>query len=301
MRQRDPGTFDLTVWNRFRIELPIDWELLRFTRNPETGSCGWADRRQFRAELSWRRVPGPPDFERMIGDYIARLQEEEKLEGDPKRRRLGAWRGFEVRSLGQQTARFGRFFESDKLLAEIVLFWPAGADATAQQRIVESIRREESREDNLVRWRSFGLDLRVPEGMALAGCSAMPAHAVMRFERSGGRQYYLFERRGMVSKWLDDGVETWLRKQVGAALVDPRESAAVLSGHTVHTVRGRVPRPPLRLWERVRQRHTAAWICPEDGRLYSVSLVGAAEAMMPTGAHLAGERLGCCRAMGISR
>ena len=93
--------------------------MLYFSKNPEQGRCGFADRYRYRFEFNWRRVPGPPDFERMMSDYDAKLKVDGEMSGI-HRTRSGNWKGVEGKLRDVLNSRFGRYFEKEKCLVEIV-------------------------------------------------------------------------------------------------------------------------------------------------------------------------------------
>ena len=95
-------------------------------RNPQAGRCAFADRYQFRLELSWKVVPGAPDFNRMMSDYAAKLIEEGEEKPEPVDG--GPWKGLCVHAQGQLSTRFGRFFPGESCLVELVFPWPEERD-----------------------------------------------------------------------------------------------------------------------------------------------------------------------------
>ena len=117
-----PGNLNQTcVWRGVRLELPEDWEMLQFSSNPKQGRCAFADRYQYRLEFSWRTVSGPPDFERMLSDYRAKLKDE-GMEGVAEARH-GAWSGFRGETEGRFSSRFS--------YARII-FWTNGWRTTSR-------------------------------------------------------------------------------------------------------------------------------------------------------------------------
>lgn len=256
------------IWQQVRVELPDEWEMLRYSRNPETGHCGFADRYQIRFELHWRRVPGPPDRERMLADTMSRLQD--RGVANVERTHTGDWDGLVGTEDGKTVSRFGRYFAAEGFLLELVFLWPDGRDANAEQDLLARVAAEPAR-DGMRRWRAFGLDMCVPEGFELAECRQHAARAEFVFRAPRGVGELRFVRLGMAPVWLQDPVETWLRTQVPAGVRIDEASTRQTDGHAVAYLAGRAKR-----WCRGVRLHRPecefwATICPADGRVYMVA------------------------------
>lgn len=258
------------IWQRISLELPDEWELLQFSRPPEVGRCAFADRYQFRFELNWRRVQGPPDFERMLSDYRARL-EEMGLE-DAKRVQRSGWQGVTGREKNRVTARYGRFFPENNYLLELVFLWPKAQDPNLETAVLQSIRLEADTASGQTRWRAFGLDLLTGADFRFDYCAAEPANARMLFLGERGRVRDNFYRRGMVSEWLHTSIQQWLEWSVPKGYAITRSRMVAAQGHDAVHLAALRRRPVLRdlLFGR-REFHAAAWICPRDERLYCVT------------------------------
>jgi len=286
----------LWIWRHLSVRLPRDWEMLQFTRNLQFGRCAYADRYDFRFELSWRAVPGPPDTDRMLSDYAAELLRNGCKE--PKRIRHGAWAGLQGGGGGVPASRFGRYFPGEACLVEAVFRWTTGADRDLAAGILDSIREEPAGADGSRRWRAFGMDLLVPRGLALQSCRVEPARAEMTFENKGGSAALRAKRQGMLSEWFDGRVADRVRQAAAADLAVARESAVRHNGHHVVCVRGRVRRGRVALPGRRALGAYYGWICPRDGRLYELQSKGVEEADRPVPG--TSDRLGCCSGKGIN-
>lgn len=282
------------IWRNFRLQLPADWEMLQFSRHPQLGRCAFADRYQFRLELSWRAVEGPPDFKRMISDYQAKLQEEgvENI----KHRRRGPWQGVEGITGGCLTTRFGRYFPGESCLVELVFLWPNRRDSGMEQQVLDSVNEEPKPGNHFQHWKAFGMDLFVSGELTLRNCVMEPAHAEMVFTDSREQVRERFARRGMVSEWLTGEVGEWLQEWLLKG--KPVTSAETLNMKDHHinrlVVEERTPHLARLLGKHIRGE-AAAWICPEDGRLYSASRIGPAGKL--TNRKLNRSRFSCCARM----
>jgi hypothetical protein len=266
----------LWIWRHFRVRMPAEWEMLQFSRNAAAGRCAFADRYQFRLELNWRGVAGPPDFERMMSDYQARL-----LERGMKnvcRADHGPWRGVGGEGPEGRSTRFGRFFPGESCLVELVFLWPEERDVPLERGVLDSVAEEPADGRGSRRWRAFGMDLRASRGLALERCTVEPAHVEMVFADAAGRREERFARRGMVGNWLRGSVGDWLRRSVPREVTALAAETRAVDGHDVDSVRGEQRD---RGWRGMLGRRSAyegeAWICPADGRLYAATRTGGAE------------------------
>jgi hypothetical protein len=274
-----------------RVELPEDWEMLQFTRRPEQGRCAFADRYQFRLELAWRAVDGPPDMGRVVSDYVARLRADDDA-SDVRPLSDAPWPGLAAAVAGMASSRFGRHLAGEGILLEAVLLWPERRDRALEEAVLSSVAEVPRRPDGTRRWRAFGLDLLATDGLPLAQCQVQPARARLSFADERGRRRETFQRLGLVDQWLAEPVEAWLAAQMPRRGSIASQSSVTVHGHQVALLAG--TRPMRRLGGLINRPvpcDAAAWRCPNDGRLYCVSLVGRSAG---DGTRLAGGRLACC-------
>ncbi len=257
----------LWIWRNFRFLLPGDWELLQFTRRPGEGRCAWADRCAFRLEFVWRAVPGPPDFDRMMGDYAAKLETEgaRKL----RRERRDAWHGIAAEQGGRPISRFGAYFDRESCVVELVFPWPEERSPALERAVLAAVREEPPDAAGRRRWRAFGLDLRVDGRLDLAECRVAPGSAEFRFADERGRRIVRCRRLGLRPFWMKTGVADWVRGQTRDWRA-ARETSERREGHEVFRREGDAPTGFLE--RALRGRKCAgmeAWICPADDRLYA--------------------------------
>jgi hypothetical protein len=262
------------IWRQLRVELPEDWELLQFSRSPETGRCAFADRYQFRFEMSWRQVPGPPDQERMLADYRSRLEEDGLT--DTRRIRCGDWQGVSgVLPDGRTTCRYGGHFAPLGCIVEAVFLWPKLRHEPTEVKVLGAFRPECANPLGQVRWQAFGMDLLTDADGVLEGCRADPGFQEFRFSSCRRRLWARCSRRGLLASWLQEPVAQWQRRQVPRGYGLLLDTQRDLHGHSIARVRSERRRPllPDLLYGR-REVTAAAWVCPRDGRLYQVTREG---------------------------
>ncbi len=286
--------WQLWIWRQWRLELPADWELLQFSKQPAAGTCAFADRHDFRLELHWREVPGPPDFARVLHDYEAQLIQDERS-GEIGRRTVGAWQGLLSRRDALWTHRYGRYVEPLHCLIELVFRWPTEPDFTLEDEVLTRAAMEPPGADGRQRWRAFGLDLLVAPGLAFTSCDVAPGRALLAFKHPkdpDASQHA--ERLGLLAAWLHVPVRDWLAGKLPKDVRHERWHPESRCGHTAETVTGELPPRKFPRWGRQVFFHAAAWICPADGRLYLVYLqqpVG----RQATGLQGVGDLLSCCQ------
>ena len=281
------------IWRHFHLDLPEDWEMLQFSRHPKTGRCVFADRYDMRLEFSWTRGEQPPDFDRMLTDYLRKLRDQDQLKA-ARRIQHGAWSGIHGRQGDARVTRFGRYFSEQACLIEIVLLWTGRMDEQLKNRILDSIR-EEPQQGSLQRWRAFGMDLLADERLTLSSCKIEPARAEMRFaEEKAQITSETFQRLGMVPHWLRGTVRQYMVSKEPASVSSRVQSFKDVADHQIEFLAGQQPTKLLSRWRYGRRQYRAAgWICPRDGRLYR------AETLRPSRddaeeCDLAGGRLSCC-------
>lgn len=269
MSTTTPTALMTIIWRHFHLEMPADWEMLRFSRNLERGRCSFADRNQVRLESSWLRVPGPPDRERMLSDYMARLRDE-GAEDLQQEKQTGGWSGLTCTQDGQTVARFGNYFPGESCLFELVFLWPERRDTQLEQRILATATGMPTHEGSH-RWRAFGLDVTVPATMVLQECNQYAARTEVRFETPRGVDEDRYMRLGLVPQWLHIPLKQWLAAQAPAGVSIEDQSIHTVDGHDLVTLRARGKRwcHGLRLHRPFYESH--AGICPADGRLYFAS------------------------------
>jgi hypothetical protein len=281
-------------WRHFHLQVPDDWEMLLYSRAERAGRCTFADRYQYRLELSWSVFPGPPDTERMISDYATALSNDTRV-ATVKRTRIGAWEGLVVGSETGTSSRFGQYFPGEKCLVELVFPWPHTREQALERAIIATVGEDGADAEGAYRWRAFGMELRVPGDLALHKATIEPGHARMDFRhaRDTGR-VEKFERMGMVAHWLHGPLDVWLRRRVPPAVKIRETRTETIDQHLVSTITGDQPPKHLsRLLGKRRRYQARAWICPTDGRLYCTTSNGAPMAEEATAPS---RRLVCCDA-----
>ena len=253
------------IWRQISIEMPADWEMLQFSTEYARGRCAFADRHQFRAELSWKVVLGETDYDRMVGDYLQRLESEKKIES-ASRFQKGGWHGFAGKSGKGESTRLGKYLPGIKCLAELVIIWPDRRDIELEEHIIKSGHEVQADVKKAQIWRCFGMEIQAPAGAALAGCTVLPARAELNFSNPKSGDSYVFQRLGMVDTWFDGNMEQWLRSAVGP-IRDERIAVRNFGAKNITYIEGSFKPEGLHL--RRGQLKAAAWISPSDHRLYA--------------------------------
>lgn len=287
----------LWIWRNIRVQLPGDWEMLQFSRDPSRGRCAFADRYEFRFELDWRTVDGTPDIGRMVTDYAAQLHEEGAQE--PHGVEHGAWMGVFGVADGQKATRYIRHFAEEQYLLELVFLWPDERQASIEHEVLDSVGIECGAQSPWQRWCAFGLDFRTFRPLRFEGCEVAAANAELKFVDRKGRHTECFGRRGLVSEWLRVPVSDWLANWVPREVQVVSTTIDTVRAHNIQRLRGSRRRCAVAgLMGRNLPCDAAAWICPEDDRLYSVYRIGGKAER--TAAGVGCPSLSCCSALELS-
>lgn len=260
------------LWNGIELSLPDDWEMLQFTRNPESGRCAFADRYQFRFELDWMRVDAPPDMERMAADYVAKLQED-GLESVSKSCHA-QWLGASGKEKGVPVSRYGTFLPGGSCILEAVFIWAKGEKASPsfEGRILDSIKARPPSADGRQRWRAFGMDWTTAGQLSFDTCQISPGLAEATFNNRKQRLTQRFSRRGMLACWLKTDVRQWLEAQIPKEYKVTSVESSTENGHVLWRLEAQRSPSVLVDWlHGQRTIYACAWICPEDERLYFVA------------------------------
>jgi hypothetical protein len=260
---------ELWIWRHFAVRLPRDWEMLQFSCNARTGRCAFADRYAFRFELSWNRVPGPPDVDRMLSDYAAELMRDG--ESRPRRVRRAEWYGLEIRNGPESASRYGCYIGDHGYLLEAVFPWPSRVDRPLAHAVLDSIHVETANADGFRRWRAFGMEVLAPPGLDLQSCRVLPAQAEMVFADKRSRRELRVERLGMVSEWLRGSPTDWVKKTAPPHMAEAPACVTQRNGHDIVRLIGKSRGLPGRQ-RAVDER--CGWRCPESGRLFGLSVKG---------------------------
>lgn len=286
---------ELFVWRNIGFELPEDWELLQFARDPKEGRCAFADRYQFRLEYGWVRAAAAPDLKRMLSDYETKMRDQEGLQ-DLIPLHAGAWQGFGGRQKKAYVSRYVRHLSEAGYLLELVFIHPDERQAGLEQQVVKSAGVREPGA-GLECWRAFGMNVQVPAGLEFSGANILPARAELMFISQREGSSWVFHRLGMLPLWLKESVEEYLRRMLSASCAQDglRIEQHTLQGHDIVTLAATETSAGLLL--KRRQILAQAWICPKDGRLYSFTARLSGTDVEKWAAHLhAGAVLDCCLA-----
>ncbi len=271
------------IWRHLGIGLPAEWEMLQYSLKMESGRCAFADRYGFRCEMTWQRVDGPPDFDRMLSDYQAKLTEDGMARGH--RIENAGIAGLKGRLNGATVTRFGRYAVGESCLVELVFPWPGKRDPDVEREVLQSFQEVPADAAGCRRWRAFGMDVKVPQGLTLGSCRVEPALAEWQFVNRRERPVLRCARRGLVEEWMKESPQSWLEHEARPASRPPaRWRHQRRNRHAVDRVDGTAQ--PQGWLRRKRHLQAEAWICQGDGRLYSWIAESAPD--LPT------EPLRCC-------
>lgn len=261
------------IWNKIHLTLPDDWEMLQYSKNPGQGRCAFADRYQFRFEMNWSSVPSSPDMERLLSDYAASI--EEAKQPKPASLQSAGWRGLAmVTENGCCVTGYCRYFSELSQLIEICFVYPSGQprDGSAEDRILSTVHPVLTPENACQSWRAFGLDWCVSPGLSLSRCTVSCGLAELSFSSQNLRATQTFSRRGLLSLWLKEPLEHWIRKTIPK---DFKVISAKQRQTQEHDICDILCAPSSFAWTDLlfgkRLLAVSAFLCPHEGRLYAVT------------------------------
>lgn len=253
------------VWRHIALRLPADWEMLQFASDFEKGRCAFADRYQFRAEMSWRAVRGEPDYDRMVSDYVHKLEQDKHITGAERAKKQG-WHGFFGTINREFTSRFGRYYPELGCLVEMVFLWPDARDLDLENTLLASVEPCPPQPGGVQRWQAFGMNLTPPAHAAIEGCTAQPARAEFTFTDTKTGNTWQAMRLGMLGSWFDGHLEPWLQNNLGRSVHEVRYTHRTQHGNDAIFATGLFKPDGIHL--RKGTFEALAWLDAADGRLY---------------------------------
>ncbi len=280
----------LWIWRNLRMDVPDDWEMLQYSRDPRNGRIAFADRYQIRFEMRWREAPGKPDLDRMVADYLSKLQLDLEM-AEVGKLKIGAWSGFQGTIKSLLTSRFLRYLPGESRVVEAILVWPQGREPSVERAILDSIDEQRKTEVHC-RWRVFGMDLAAMKNLELKSVRFEPGLAELRFAGASKTPIEEFSRRGMVKEWLGGTVREWLVGRVPLQMNVLTLENLSLSSHEIEVIEAEGPATGLaRLQGKTNRFSAAAWICPDNKRLFFASRLALRGEKRDTPI---GDSLSCC-------
>lgn len=285
------------IWNQFGLRIPSDWEMLQLSKDSSKGNCAFADRKQFRLELNWRKFDEWPDFERMLSDYKSKLTDDQEM-SQFKNVTHGAWAGFSCFGDIGWTTRMGRFFDRVSKLVELVFLWEDTVNESEIKEILDSFVLHLPKNGEQ-RWKAFGMDFVVTESSILSQCRVQPAFAGMTFvdrlQRPTRKE--VFERLGLIDEWLKCDLKTWLSVKRPDRITECTKTSSSHAHHSMVHEKGWSPALNFPQFNKKKNVYAgSAWICPVDNRLFHVLRI------LPAKEETRGPgeiRLSCCDAMAL--
>lgn len=258
------------AWNGIHLQLPDDWEMLQFSKDPAHGRIVFGDRYQLRFELDWAALDLPPDLGRMAEDYTAKLIQDGIKEARPTARH--PWLGVTGLQDGARISRYCAYFNDRTYLLEAIFLWPQDDNPRHnpqfEARLLETIRVVPLQDDHLQEWNAFGIRCLAPDDHRLDDCLAEPANVRLTFTSPDRRLEETAARIGMLKAWLNRGLDDYLRSLIPKDYSLLSMSHATQDGHDVWTAEATITRAVLTDWWHGRRHFSAAaWICPNDQRL----------------------------------
>ncbi len=281
------------IWHNISLELPDDWEMLQFANNPERGRIAFADRYDFRMELSWRKTNARPDLDGMVKDYHSHLLHELEHE-DVDTLKNTSWTGLQSSRDGKVATRFMQHFDDAGFLVEIVFRWADQRDERLEDDVLNSLYVENSAVSKKRNWKCFGLDMELQSEFELSEINALPASVVMDFGvGKKDKATVRAERRGLTDFWLKCSISDWLIQQLPSPPKKIETSRVNRWGHEIIRIKGFMPFGSG--WGKIFRRQefeSIGWICPHDRRFYSLRRLNRPSKASYFGSE--GFKLSCC-------
>lgn len=262
------------AWNGIHLQLPDDWEMLQFSKSPNQGRIVFGDRYQLRFELDWSALDVPPDLSRLADDYKAKLIQDGIQEARTVSRQ--PWQGVTGLQDNARITRYCAYFNDRTYLLEAIFLWPQNDNSRHnlqfEAKILDTIHVVPLQDDHLQEWNAYSIRCLAPDEHMLTTCQVEPANVKFKFAAADELEQETVSRTGMLKVWLTSSLKDYLRTLVPKDYTLLSLSHATQDGHDIWTCEATVTRAILKDWWRGRRHFSAAaWICPDDHRLYVVT------------------------------
>lgn len=271
MNETGSGTgFSSCIWQGLGISVPLDWEILRFRKDYESGFLLWADRYGYRFQLSWQRKSSARNAMEVCTDFLGKSS----LAGDgdsSQRIKDRIWEGVESRKDDRTEQRFFKILPRERCLLEAVVVDKNRVKAKLVDEILDSVTDVPPGDEGEQSWGGFGMDFEVPYDFTIHKCSVLPGSTTIEFVEGGEQPSELtYCRMGMVSHWMKGGLESWWESQWRKRLTKIVRSSLVQRDGTEILVEERHMKPEGAFGKirRSRRLFSCLWIDPRDGRFH---------------------------------
>jgi hypothetical protein len=264
-------------WHTFSFTLPLGWEVTAYLLDENDGQLQLYERKQFRGQLVWRKIPKPPDEPRILNEIHRRHLEKEHPD------RAGGFGGLATRSVGDFLFGYSRegepcqaslYQQSTKMLVQWVFPELGEHELEMIEPLLESYRPNDQ---EVRRWEMFGVRVALPKELAFSEMAPAPANVAVTFESK--RQLAVVARRiGMVEETLRSvtlpQLHRTLLRRTGGRIVscEEREIRGCRGVYTSYERRGerRLEQLTGRYW----QGEAFLWWEQREGRIYGLEQVG---------------------------
>ena len=246
-----------------RFTLPGDWEMLRFSHDPDEGSCSFADQNNFRFFLYWQRRKRPPNLTKDAERFLKKIGQGSLLPSPPT-----PWYGWERLENNSPLRQYARHFPEANLVLTAVFRSTPEKEIAREREVLDSLHFPTDRH----LWKIPDFICRVPLEQPMHEAVFQPGKTKLTFRANPKKEpVFTFQKWALTDEWMPTGdVERWLKRQIPAAyrLESVKRAEAGEHQYVSLTATARHRWFPFRFQPR-RYFEIAAWICPKDQALYA--------------------------------
>ena len=259
------------IWRKIGMDLPADWEMLRFGTDEDEGSCGFADKTGFRFFIYWQRRKSPPNFAK----DARRFCKKHAAEGEIVEAPVPDWFGWEDTNEERTLRQFAKHFVGDgKGLVLTAVFRTPPGQTLPEKDILTSIKLYDDNAEGHTPWKIRDFTCLVPEGQPLHEGSFETGKTKLTFRANPKKEpVFTYQKWALVNEWMPArDLERWIKRQIPRSYKLTAIKRAEWQDHTYVslTASARHRWFPFRQNPR-RYFEMVAWICPQDDCLYAAS------------------------------
>ncbi len=295
-------------WQGIELTVPDEWNIAGIGGGRDEGYLRLEDAELPRVEVKWADASGFVDIDKMVDGYLQKLRKDRKVARDiriDRKARVVSKRRMNKKALQCFTWSaalngYGAAWycpEASRTVITQVTTKPEEKGPQLAERVISSI--QDHPQGDWIRWATYGLDVRTPEGFKLTAHKMMAGHIQMTLKRDiladNARSIVLqnlvtpeqltLSRWGMANITLKNmTLHEWAEREMGKSLkrMKPDLQPAEVNGHEAVAVTAQ------QLWGHQQLARIVArfadvpyadrvsgliWHCPEANSLHVVQML----------------------------
>lgn len=307
------GPWHRIGWQGIEMDVPEGWDIAAVSGGggSNDGYLRIEDSQLPRVEMKWAYEDGFVDLEKMVDNYLNKLEKGQKGQEPPEVNRDA--RVVSKRKMQKKALQCFTWYNAEEELRGYGAAWfcpdcrhAVIAQVTSRtdeegedlaERVITSIQDHPG--DNWIRWATWGFEAQTPERFKMTGSELMAGHIQLSFKRDAAAddarsimlqnvarpEELTLGRWGMANVLLKDmTLEEWAKEEMGKGLkrMDPEITETEIHGHEGLAIKGQKLWP----WQKAARIicrfaevpfadriRGRIWHCPQSNSLHMVQMM----------------------------